>query len=51
MFAGLDITSTAGSNIDILRSKIGMNPWTAPYNKLMEALVSKATMEILPQDF
>ena len=46
MLVGLDITSTAGSNMDILRSETGLDPWKAPYNKLKEALVNKATMEI-----
>ena len=51
MLAGLDITSTAGSNMELLRSETGMNPWTAPYYKLKEALVNKATVKIPPRDF
>ena len=41
MLAGQDITITAGSNLEILRSETGMNPWTAPHDKLNEALVNK----------
>jgi hypothetical protein len=28
-----------------------MNPWIAPYSKLKEALIKKATVEIPPGDF
>ena len=50
MIVGLDI-STAGSNMEILRSETVMNPWSAHYNKLNEALVNEATVEIHLGDF
>ena len=49
--AGHDIRSIIRSNMETLRSETGMNPWTAPYNKLKDALVSKAAVKIPPRDF
>ena len=50
MLAGLDITSSSGSNMELLRSETGLDLKTVPYNKLNEALIEKATVEIPPRD-
>ena len=37
--------------MEMLSSETGMNPQTTPYNKLKEALMKMATVEIPPGDF
>ena len=37
--------------MEILRSVSKLDPWTDPYNKINEALMKKAIVEVPPRDF